>query len=62
VWCCVVLVAVMPDAFLCFSQFLVNNMVVGGQRFWWIWENENYEDEMTIENDFSFTCFPLAFL
>jgi hypothetical protein len=37
-------------------------MVVCGQRFWWIWENENYEDKMMIENDFSFTWFPLAFL
>ena len=25
-------------------------------------ENENYEDEMKIENDFSFICFPPAFL
>jgi hypothetical protein len=24
--------------------------------------NENYEDKMTKDNDFSFTCFPLAFL
>jgi hypothetical protein len=24
------------------------------------WENENYEDKMTKENDFPFTSFPLA--
>jgi hypothetical protein len=36
--------------------------VACGRRFWWIWENENYEDKVTIENDFSFTYFPLAFL
>ena len=58
----VVPVVVMTDAVLHFFQFLVNNMVVCGQTFWWIWENENYEDEMSIENDFSFTCFPLVFL
>ena len=43
----VVLVVVMTDAFLCFFQFLIDNMVACGRRFWWIWENENYEDEMT---------------
>jgi hypothetical protein len=58
----VVLLVVMMEAFLRFFQFLVNNMVACGWRFWWIWENENYEDEMTIKNDFSFTYFPLAFL
>ena len=26
------------------------------------WENENYEDKITKENDFPFTCFPLSFL
>ena len=58
----VTLDVLMMDAFLRFFQFLVNNIMVCGRRFWWIWENENYEDKMTIENDFSFTCFPLAFL
>ena len=52
----------MMDAFLRFFQFLVNNMVAYGRRFWWIWESENYENEMTLKNDFSFTCFPIAFL
>ncbi len=32
------------------------------QRFWWFWENEIYDNEMTIENDIPSTCFLLAFL
>ncbi len=42
----VVVLDVMTGTFLLFFQFLVNNMVACGRRFWWIWENENYEDEL----------------
>ena len=45
-WCAIIIALI--NAFLCFFQFLVNNMVVCGSRFWWFLENENHEDKLQL--------------